>query len=268
MRCVLLQTDPVWQDLPASRARLAAMLASAGDVRGAFVVVPEMAESGFTMHPEHACDGESMAFATQLAARHGCFLQHGFIERTSTGYRNRVAIVAPEGTVRLSYAKTHLFSPAGEPRAYEAGDALAIGEVGGLKVSSFICYDLRFPELWRHAALAGAEILALSACWPKVRQAHWRALAIARAIENQAFVLACNRTGDEPNASYAGGSLVIAPDGEVLAEAGSESGPLFADIDPERIRAWRAKFPALRDARRGLLGTIPVETSADSPRIR
>lgn len=268
MRCVLLQTDPVWQDLPASRARLAGMLASAGDVRGAFVVAPEMAESGFTMHPANACDGASLSFAAELAARHGCFLQHGFIERTAGGHRNRVAIVAPDGSARLSYAKTHLFSPAGEPKAYEAGDAIAIGEVAGLRVSSFICYDLRFPELWRLAALAGAEVLAISACWPQVRQSHWRALAIARAIENQAFVLACNRTGIEPNASYGGGSLVVAPDGEVLAEAHAAPGPLFADIDPERVRAWRAKFPALRDARRELLGAIPVETSADSARIR
>ena len=267
MRCVLLQTDPVWQDLSASRARLADMLASAGDVRGAFVVVPEMAESGFTMHPERACDGASVGFAAELAVRHGCFLQHGFVERSAAGHRNRVAIVAPDGAVRLTYAKNHLFSPAGEPTAYEAGGAIAIAEVGGLRTSSFICYDLRFPELWRHAALAGAEVMALSACWPQVRQAHWRALSIARAIENQAFVLACNRTGNEPNASYGGGSLVIAPDGEVLAEAGAAPGPLFADIDPDRVRAWRAKFPALRDAHRELLGAIPVETSAESRRI-
>ena len=268
MRCVLLQTDPVWQDLPASRARLADMLASAGDVRGAFVVAPEMAESGFTMHPANACDGANLSFAAELAMRHGCFLQHGFIERTATGHRNRVAIVGPDGVVRLAYSKNHLFSPAGESRCYEAGHAISIAEVAGLRVSSFICYDLRFPELWRHAALAGAEVLALSACWPQVRQAHWRALSIARAIENQAFMIACNRTGQEPNASYGGGSLVVAPDGEVLAEAGAESGPLFADIDPERVRGWRAKFPALRDAHRELLGAIPVETSADSARIR
>ena len=268
MRCVLLQCDPVWQDLPASRERMSRMLASAGDLRGAFVVAPEMAESGFTMHPANACDGESLAFASALARHHGCFLQHGFIERTTTGHRNRVAIVAPDGAVRLSYAKNHLFSPAGEPKAYEAGDAIALADLDGLRVSSLICYDLRFPELWRLAALAGAEVLALSACWPQVRQAHWRALSIARAIENQAFVLACNRTGSEPNASYGGGSLVVAPDGEVLAEAGPEAGPLFADIDPERVRGWRTRFPALRDVRRDRLGTVPVETSADSRRNR
>jgi predicted amidohydrolase len=257
MRCVLLQCDPVWQDLPASRRGIEDLLANAGDVRGALVVTPEMAESGFTMHPEHACDGASLSFAAVLARRHGCFLHMGFVERHGTAFRNVTATVNPEGRALLHYAKNHLFSPAGEPRAYQPGRGIAVAEVGGLQSSAFICYDLRFPELWRHAAVAGAELMILSACWPHVRQAHWRALAIARAIENQAFVVACNRVGQEPNATYAGGSLIIAPDGEILAEAGSEKMALFADIDPERVRAWRARFPALRDMRRELLGSLP-----------
>jgi len=257
MRCVLLQCDPVWQDLAASREGIRAMLAEAGDLRGALVVTPEMAESGFTMHPEHACDGQSLAFAADLARRHACSVHLGFIERTGAAFRNVTATISTEGTTLLRYAKNHLFSPAGEPRAYEAGRSIAIADVAGLRTSAFICYDLRFPELWRHAALEGAELMILSACWPSVRQAHWRALSIARAIENQAFVIACNRVGNEPNATYRGGSLVVAPDGEVIAEAGSEKTALFADIDPERVRAWRAKFPALRDARRELLGPCP-----------
>jgi predicted amidohydrolase len=257
MRCVLLQCDPAWQDLPANRRALESMLAAAGDVRGALVVTPEMSESGFTMHPEHACDGASMAFAADLARRFGCFLHLGFVERHGDAFRNVTATVSPEGRTLLHYAKNHLFSPAGEPSAYEAGSGVAVSEIGGLKTSAFICYDLRFPELWRHAAVAGAELMILSACWPQVRQAHWRALSIARAIENQAFVVACNRVGQEPNAIYAGGSLVVAPDGEILAEAGSEKTALFADIDPERVRAWRARFPALRDMRRELLGSLP-----------
>ena len=267
MRCVLLQSEPVWQDLESSRAALAGTLASSGDLRQALVVTPEMAESGFTMHPERACDGRSLAFAADLARRHGCFLQHGFIERAADGFLNVVALLDPQGDVRLRYAKNHLFSPAGEPRVYHAGRSIALTDAGGIRVSPFICYDLRFPELWRHAALAGAEVLILSACWPQVPQAHWRALTLARAIENQACVLACNRVGQEPNATYAGGSLVVAPDGEVLAEAGSEKATLFADIDPARVRGWRERFPALRDTRRSLLGQIPVRTSAESERL-
>jgi predicted amidohydrolase len=257
MRCVLLQCDPVWQDLPASRRGIEELLHSAGDVRGALVVTPEMAESGFTMHPEHACDGASLAFAAELARRHGCFLHLGFVERHGESFRNVTATLSPDGSPLMRYAKSHLFSPAGEPRAYEPGRSIALADLGNLKASAFICYDLRFPELWRHASLAGAEAMILSACWPEVRQSHWRALSIARAIENQAFVIACNRTGTEPNARYAGGSLVVAPDGEVLAEAGSGKSVLSTNLDPERVRSWRARFPALRDAHRELLGNFP-----------
>ena len=267
MRCVLLQSEPTWQDLASSRESLATMLAAAGDVRGALVLTPEMAESGFTMHPDRACDGASLGFAADLARRHGCFLQFGFVRRAGDAFENVLALLAPDGRELALYVKNHLFSPAGEPKAYRAGDAIALADVGGLKASPFICYDLRFPELWRHAALAGAEVLTLSACWPQVRQAHWRALSIARAIENQAFVIACNRVGSEPNAQYGGGSLVVAPDGEVLAEAGSEKTALFADIDPARVRGWRDRFPALRDTHRSLLGQIPLRTSPESSRM-
>ena len=268
MRCVLLQCEPRWQDLPASRAALAAQLDEAGDLRGALVVTPEMAESGFSMHPENAWDGRGADFAREQAMARGCFLQHGFVDRDDRGFRNVVALFDPSGVERLRYAKNHLFSPAGEPRAYAAGDAIAIARVDGFRLAPFICYDLRFPELWRLAAIEGADLLTLSACWPAVRHAHWRALAIARAIENQAFVLACNRVGEEPNARYAGGSLVVAPDGEVLAEGGPVRECVSAELDPARVKGWRERFPALRDVRRSRLGSVSTGTSGLSEGIR
>jgi len=263
MHCVLLQSEPAWQDLNESRTRLAAMLAEAGDVRGAFVITPEMAESGFTMHPHHACDDRSAAFASQLARTHACFVQHGFIERSATGFRNVVGIFSPHGECMLRYIKHQLFTPAGESRAFEAGTAITSTTIGSLRVSPFICYDLRFPELWRLAVIAGAELFTLSACWPTIRQAHWRALIIARAIENQAFIIGCNRVGDEPNAQYGGGSIVVAPDGEVLAEAGSEKVALHATLDALRVQQWRSKFPALGDMQRTLLGNIISESATE-----
>jgi predicted amidohydrolase len=265
MRCVLLQSEPRWQDLPASRAALAEQMDQAGDLRGSLVVTPEMAESGFSMHPENAWDGRSADFAGEQASRRGCFLLHGFVDRHERGFRNVVVLFDPAGGERLRYTKNHLFSPAGEPKAYQAGESISLASIGELRLSPFICYDLRFPELWRLAAIEGAELLTLSACWPAVRQAHWRALVIARAIENQAFVVGCNRVGEEPNARYGGGSLAVAPDGEVLAEAGSVREVLSVELDPERVRAWRAKFPALRDLRRSRLGQVSTVSSVDSP---
>jgi predicted amidohydrolase len=132
---------------------------------------------------------------------------------------------------------------------------------GEAAVCPLICYDLRFPELWRVAALAGAEVFTIGASWPEVRQAHWRALLIARAIENQAYVVGVNRVGRDPSHGYAGGSLIVAPDGEILAEGGRAPTVLVADLDLASLRAWRAEFPALRDVRPELIGSMNLDTS-------
>jgi predicted amidohydrolase len=112
-----------------------------------------------------------------------------------------------------------------------------------------ICYDLRFPELFRLGLLKGAEVYALGANWPDARQAHWRALLIARAIENQAFVLGVNRTGRDPHLNYAGGSIAVGPQGEVLGELAAEEAVLSVEIAPREVHAWREKFPAWKDGK-------------------
>src|SRR5690606_2545669 len=94
-----------------------------------------------------------------------------------------------------------------------------------------ICYDLRFPELWRLGALAGAEVFTIGASWPDARQHHWRSLLIARAIENQAYVVAVNRVGRDPHLGYAGGSMIVSPMGEVLAEADAAPQVIQAELD-------------------------------------
>jgi predicted amidohydrolase len=177
--------------------------------------------------------------------------------------------VAPDGSVAGSYDKVHLFSPAREDRHYAAGRAVTVVDVptheGTWKVCPLICYDLRFPEVFRLAALAGAEVFTVGANWPAPRALHRRALAVARAIENQAYVVACNRIGRDPNVEYAGDSFIVAPSGEVIAEAGDAERVLVADLDRAELLRWRDRFPALRDLRRGLLGEIAVNaTSRDS----
>ena len=126
-----------------------------------------------------------------------------------------------------------------------------------------ICYDLRFPELWRIAAAAGAEVFTIGASWPDTRHAHWRALLVARAIENQAYVIGVNRVGTDPHLRYAGESMIVAPGGEVLAEAGRGPTVLVGNLDMIALRRWRDDFPALRDAHRELLGSIPLDTTIE-----
>jgi omega-amidase len=112
-----------------------------------------------------------------------------------------------------------------------------------------VCYDLRFPELFRIGLSKGAEAFAIGANWPEARQAHWRTLLIARAIENQAFVLGVNRTGSDPALRYAGGTIAVGPRGEVLGELEAEEGVLSTGVDVSEMRKWREVFPAWRDGR-------------------
>ena len=241
------------------------MLEDAAVGPDAYVVLPELGDTGFSFNLDAIVDEATVAWAASLASRLGIWLQPGFAERATDGKgRNCAAIVAPDGGVLGVYRKVHPFSYGKEAQHYGGGDALVIRECNGARICPLICYDLRFPELWRAAPRSGAEVLAIGAGWPDVRQAHWRALLIARAIENQAFVVAVNRVGKDPSLSYAGGSIIVGPTGEILAEAGREPVVLTAEIDLDALRGWRADFPALRDIRPDLLGSIRVDES--SPR--
>jgi omega-amidase len=110
-----------------------------------------------------------------------------------------------------------------------------------------VCYDVRFPELFRLPAVRGAELLCVIANWPAARESHWMALLKARAIENQAYVAAVNRCGPDPNAEYSGRSQIISAWGDVLEDAGNGETVIRAELDLARLREYRAKFPALSD---------------------
>jgi omega-amidase len=120
-------------------------------------------------------------------------------------------------------------------------------------VSPFVCYDLRFPEIFRNAIKKGAQVLTVIANWPEPREAHWLALLKARAIENQAFVIGVNRCGRDPKLAYSGRGQVIDPRGNVLADGGNAEGVFGAELDLASLAAYRKDFPALQDMRGGWL---------------
>ena len=118
----------------------------------------------------------------------------------------------------------------------------------GFTVAPFICYDLRFPEVFRAAAFRGANLFVVVALWPVKRQRHWLALLQARAIENQAYFIGVNRIGREPDLLYAGRSIVVDPHGFIVADAGEREQVLTAIAELHIVESWRGEFPALRDA--------------------
>ena len=266
MRFACLQFDIVWEDKAANYAVIERMLNDARPAiePGAFVLIPELGDTGFSMNLEHIVDDRSLPWAVDLAKRRGIFLQHGFarkIAASTPSGRNCAVIISPDGEVLADYEKVHPFSYGREADRYSGGDHLAIARCTNINICPLICYDLRFPELWRLATVnqLPAEVFAIGASWPAPRQHHWRALCIARAVENQAFVVACNRCGRDPHLAYAGGSLIISPTGDIIAEARHFPMVLQGEIAIEALHAWREEFPALRDAQRELLGRTRIE---------
>lgn len=255
MRAHLVQMDIAWEQPEVNFRRVEGLLAGADIHAEDLVLLPEMFSTGFSLRTEVTVDtrGETLGFLTDLAGRHGCFVQGG---RTVAGKgtekaRNLMSVVGPDGGVLCEYAKIHPFGFGREPERFVGGGVVETWRwrAGSEEavVCPAVCYDLRFPELFRCGAVRGAEVFAVGACWPSARQSHWRALAIARAIENQALVLAVNRTGDDPHLHYAGGTLAVGPRGEVLGELGEGEGVLAVEVDLAGIRSWRGEFPALAD---------------------
>jgi len=264
MHVALIQFDIAWEDKPANHRRIEELLDEAALPAGTFVLLPELTDTGFSFDLDRIVDGTTVPWARDLARRRGVWLQVGDATRGPDGRgRNCATIITPDGTVVGRYEKVHPFSFGGELDSFSGGDHLLIGQCDDVQVCPLICYDLRFPELWRAAAKPydegpPAELFTIGASWPDARQSHWRTLLIARAIENQAYVLGVNRIGVDPSLSYAGGSIIISPTGGVLAEADDGPAVIEADLDIEELRGWRSRFPALADVRPELLGRIKI----------
>jgi len=253
MHVACCQFDIAWEDRGVNFARVRGMLAAARLPPGTLVLLPEMFASGFSMNVAGiADDGETEAFLASCAADLGLHLLAGLVTRAADGRGlNQAVVVAPDvGGPVARYTKLHPFSFGQEMRHYARGDDLALFSLAAAPacpVCPLICYDLRFPEVFRQAALAGAKLFAVIANWPAAREDHWVTLLRARAIENQAYVAGVNRIGRDPGNAYAGRSMIIDPRGVVLADAGSGAGVIGAELELDALEEYRRSFPALAD---------------------
>ncbi len=259
MRAHLVQADTAWEDKAENYRRADALVASARIAPGDLIVLPEMFDTGFSFRLEATADsdGATRAYLQGLARRTGAIVQGS---RTVLGPdqrgRNRATIVAADGSVLAEYDKIHPFSFGKEAERFSGGDRVLVypwqsgpDPPRRTIVCPAICYDLRFPELFRRGMLMGAEVFAIGANWPAPRALQRETLARARAIENQAVVLCVNRAGSDPHLTYSGGTMAFGPKGETLGELADGPGVLSVEIDLAALRQWRATFPAWKDAR-------------------
>ena len=256
MKVAAVQHDIVWEDPRRNFARLAPRIAAAADAGARLVALTEMFATGFSMAAERIAedpDGASTTFLATEARAHGVWVCASVPTRPRPGAHsalptNAFVLAGPDGNVQ-HYDKLHPFGYAGEHEHYAAGELNPTFVVEGVRVTPFVCYDLRFADDWWAKATA-TDLYVCVANWPASRRVHWQTLLRARAIENQAYVLGVNRVGRGDGVDYAGDSLVVDPFGELLAtaEAGIEQ-VLTAEVDPAYVADVRRAFPFLRDRR-------------------
>lgn len=247
------QFDMKWEDKRGSFELARRLLRETPPPANALVVFPEMFSTGFSMDVEKIAEGESReaeAFLQSVSREYGVATLGGVATLEGGGAgRNQAVSFAPDGAEISRYNKIFPFSPGGESKRYRAGDSIVLFEWQGFKIATFICYDLRFPEIFRGAAVQGADLITVIASWPQARTHHWTTLLQARAIENQAYVIGVNRCGDDPHFHYKGRSMVVHPDGQTLADAGETDGIISAELDIQELRDYRRTRPFLCDMR-------------------
>jgi predicted amidohydrolase len=218
------------------------------------ILLPELWPCGYFSFSRYEAesepaDGPTIQALAAKARQIGASLFTGsFVERAAGRLFNTCLLIDPAGEVVARYRKIHPFGyQSEERRRLAAGEDVVVTDVDWGRPGFAICYDLRFPEHFRRMVDRGAEVFLIAAAWPAARREPWRLLNQVRALENQAFVFACNAAGSSGGVRLGGHSLFVDPFGNVIAEAGDGEELLTVDVDPERAREFRREFPALKD---------------------
>ncbi len=253
MLVAAVQHDIVWEDREANLSRLAPKVAAAAAAGAKLVVLTEMFSTGFSMNTARTAEpvmGPSATWLGEQARKHDVWTCASIPTRTEKGDRpvNRLHLISPGGALH-TYDKIHTFSYAGESEHFARGAQAITVDVGGLRVTPFVCFDLRFANrFWDKAE--DTDCYVVPANWPTPRREHWQALLRARAIENQAYVVGVNRVGEAGDGlGHSGDSMVVDPMGRVLASAAEEEALLVTSLDPERVAEVRSAFPFAADRR-------------------
>lgn len=227
------------------------------------IVLPEMFSTGFTMNNKPLAEtmkGKAVAWIKQMSKEKNCVVTGSVIIKEQKKYFNRLIWMLPNGKFK-TYDKRHLFRYGGEEKHYSAGNKKLIVDLNGWKICPMICYDLRFPVWIRNSPLRGEgglyDILIFVANWPERRNYPREALLLARAIENQSYVIGVNRVGKDGNdINHSGDSVVISPQGEIISKAKpNEESIMTVSLSYSGLEEWRKKFPAWMDADKFKIGS-------------
>lgn len=249
MKIAGCQWNLAWEDRNANFDTAERLALQAGECD--LIVLPEMFGTGFSMNVHAVAESDpsvTEAFLQRFAKSKDAAVLGGLVRKDADGWGSNELIAYGSGRSELvRYRKNRTFRYTRESDHYRNGTEIVVFDYLGWKIAPLICYDLRFPELFRRATAKGAELIIVIASWPTVRVEHWVTLLRARAIENLAYVVGVNRTGADPNSEYPGRSIIVDPWGKIVADAGAEEGIVSATLDRDAVVNWRSEFPALQD---------------------
>jgi omega-amidase len=237
--------DTGWHDPAQSLARARTIAQQAQTAGADLLVLPEMCASGFTMEADEfaeAPNGPSLRALSALAAEYHLWLIAGLSMRRNGQYLNSALAFAHDGSLVATYDKQRLFGYAKETTIYSAGTRSCVISIGGLSVGLFVCFDLRFPELFREVA-PDVDACVIIANWPSARQRHWEVLTQARAIENQCYIVAVNRIGEGDGLEYSGGSLILDAWGVRCDTPAANSSLRIGELSRRAVVEVRKSFP-------------------------
>ncbi|WP_295681660.1 nitrilase-related carbon-nitrogen hydrolase [uncultured Fibrobacter sp.] len=251
----LVQMESIPGEKAHNLAHAVSLVESADVKSGGIILFPEMFATGY-LPKDPACEaenfedgnGETASVLSDLANKTGCTIFGAGIAKKGNAITNHSSVYVPAQQSEFAgYDKIHPFFH--EQESFRAGESVTLFKINGWRIAPTICYDLRFPETYREAVRQGTDLFTIQAAWPKSRVAHFEALLRARAIENQCYVAAVNACGRDAGGNpYAGHSVILDPEGNVVAAANDTETVLEAEIDLERVKACRALFPVLKDA--------------------
>jgi omega-amidase len=247
----LIQYNPEWEEKELNKEKISVLMDEEKPDTD-LLIFPEMTLTGFTMHSEKFSEeigGESFIYFSSLAEKFNCNVIAGIIEHSSGKYFNTLLHIGKNGKLENHYHKIHPFTFANEDKHYSAGDKPIVTEINGWKTGLSICYDLRFPELYRFYAKQRVDLIIDIANWPDTRIEHWLSLLKARAIENQCYVAGVNRVGDAQGLHYSGFTSMFNPMGETIASVENEEKVILVEIEKTKVEEIRKKLPFLEDIR-------------------
>ena len=259
MLCCSAQIHGVWGSPDQTLEIAREAIENAAKAGAALIAFPEQFATGWDpISAAHAEDigGRTVSRLRKLAKEHSIAIIGSFRERHDPKPTNTAVAVSQTGEILATYAKIHLISPGREDEAYSPGTRLGLFSLDGARLGLALCYDLRFPEIFRLYRQKGVHAVIVPAAWPQNRLRHWELFIQARAVENQMYVVGINTSGTTPVDTYAGGSMTADPHGDIIARAGSGEELLYYEIDPARADSARHDFPVESDRKDSLYATL------------